>query len=65
MKVESRTVKMPKNILAGYLRMQSCRLSEIIGNLESDNHLDYSNLENQLKDFEEMRLRMHYEGVSS
>jgi hypothetical protein len=56
--------RVPRKFLAGYLRLQSCRLGENTGNLRADNHVDCGDLDSQLKDFEEIRLRRYYERLS-
>jgi len=60
----SRTEKRPRTFLAGYLRLQSCRLGGTQGNLWADSHVGCGDLESQMKDFEEIRLRKYYERLS-
>ena len=46
-----------KDFLANYLRIQSGRLSELLGSMEADNHVDCGYLDNNLREIEES-LRM-------
>ena len=56
--------RVPKEFLASYLRLQSCRLGEINGNLWADSYVSCGDLDSKLKDLEELRLRRYYERLS-